>query len=86
MSEYLDDDLGSGGRERMERHVSQCHDCRTVLGELRLMIERLGRLPSPAGGGAVRITAAVRVRLREPPSVVAESFCEVGGSNKHELK
>jgi hypothetical protein len=32
------------------------------------MIERLGRLPSPEGGGAVRITTAVRVRLREPPA------------------
>jgi anti-sigma factor RsiW len=67
MSEYLDGDLASSGRERMERHVGECRDCRTVLGELRLMIERLGRLPSPEAGGAVRITAAVRLRLREPP-------------------
>jgi anti-sigma factor RsiW len=67
MSEYLDGDLASSGRERVERHVGECHDCRTVLGELRLMIERLGRLPSPDAGGAVRITAAVRLRLREPP-------------------
>ena len=67
MSEYLDGDLAAGGRGRMERHVGECRACRTVLGELRLLIERLGRLPSPEGGGAVRITAAVRVRLREPP-------------------
>lgn len=67
MSEYLDGDLGSSGSERMERHVGDCRDCRTVLGELRLVIERLGRLPSPEGGGGVRITTAVRVRLREPP-------------------
>jgi anti-sigma factor RsiW len=67
MSEYLDGDLAGTGRERMERHVGECRDCRTVLGELRLMIERLGRLPSPEGGGAVRIAAAVRVQLREPP-------------------
>jgi hypothetical protein len=31
------------------------------------MIDRLGRLPAAEGGGAVRIAAAVRVRLREPP-------------------
>ena len=68
MSGYLDGDLARSGRERMERHVGECRDCRTVLGELRLMIERLGRLPSPEGGGAVRITTAVRVRLREPPA------------------
>ena len=67
MSEYLDGDLASSGRERMARHVGECRDCRIVLGELRLMIERLGRLPSPEGGAAVRITTAVRVRLREPP-------------------
>jgi len=67
MSDYLDGDLASSGRERMERHVGECRDCRTVLRELRLMIDRLGRLASPEGGGAVRITAAVRVRLREPP-------------------
>ena len=68
MSGYLDGDLASSGRERMERHVGECRDCRTVLGELRLMIERLGRLPSPEGGGAARITTAVRVRLREAPA------------------
>jgi anti-sigma factor RsiW len=67
LSDYLDGDLASSGRERMERHVGECRDCRTVLRELRLMIDRLGRLASPEGGGAVRITAAVRVRLREPP-------------------
>ena len=67
MSEYLDGALASAGRERMERHLGECRDCHTVFGELRLMIERLGRLPSPKGGSAVRITAAVRVRLREPP-------------------
>jgi anti-sigma factor RsiW len=67
MSEYLDGDLASTGRGRMERHVRECRECRTVLGELRLMIDRLGRVPFPEGGGAVRITAAVRVRMREPP-------------------
>jgi anti-sigma factor RsiW len=67
MSDYLDGDLAASGRERMERHVGECRQCRTVLGELRLMIERLGRLASPEGGRAVGITAAVRVRLREPP-------------------
>ena len=67
MSEYLDGDLASTRRGRMERHIGECRDCRTVLGELRLMIGRLGRLPSPEGGDAVRIAAAVGMRLREPP-------------------
>ena len=67
MSEYLDGDLAARGRERMERHVGECRDCRTVLAELRLMIDRLRRLPSAEGGGALQIAAAVRVRLGEPP-------------------
>ena len=67
MSDYLDGDLAATGRTRMERHVGECRECHTVLSELRLMIERLGRLASPEGVDAVRITAAVRVRLREPP-------------------
>jgi anti-sigma factor RsiW len=67
MSDYLDGDLAATGRTRMERHVGECRECHTVLSELRLMIERLGRLASPEGGGAVRITAAVRVRLHDPP-------------------
>ena len=67
MSDYLAGDLAPRGRERMERHVGECRECRSVLGELRLMIDRLRRLPAPEGGGALQITAAVRVRLSEPP-------------------
>jgi anti-sigma factor RsiW len=68
MSDYLDEELGARGRARMERHVSECTDCHTVLLELKLVIGRLRLLPAPAGGGrAMQIAAAVRVRLTGPP-------------------
>jgi anti-sigma factor RsiW len=68
MSEYLDEELGARGRARMERHVSECRACHTVLLELKLMIRQLQLLPAPAGGGtATQIAAAVRVRLTGPP-------------------
>lgn len=68
MSDYLDGDLAARGRARMDRHVGECRECRTVLVELRLVIERLHRMPAPAdGAGASQIAAAVRVRLSQPP-------------------
>jgi anti-sigma factor RsiW len=68
MSDYLDGDLDAGARTRMERHVGECRECRTVLVELRLVIDRLHRMPAPAdGSGASQIAAAVRLRLSQPP-------------------
>jgi anti-sigma factor RsiW len=68
MSDYLDGDLAARGRARMERHVGECRECQTVLVELRLVVERLHRLPPPTdGGGALQIAAAVRMRLTESP-------------------
>jgi anti-sigma factor RsiW len=66
MSEYLDGDLPVRGRARMERHVAVCHECHTVLVELRLLIDHLHRLPSAVDGDASQIAAAVRVRLSRP--------------------
>ena len=67
MSDYLDEELDARGRTRMERHVSECRDCHTVLLELKLVIGQLRQLPAPAGDGrATRIAAAVRVRLSGP--------------------
>ena len=66
MSEYLDGDLAARARARMERHVGACDECRTVLVELRLVIDHLHRLPPAAGGDASQIAAAVRVRLSRP--------------------
>jgi anti-sigma factor RsiW len=68
MSDYLDDELGPGGRVRMERHARDCPECERLLAGLRAVIQRLGGLPAPEGGiDRVRIASVVRDRLDEPP-------------------
>ena len=62
MSAYLDGELGTGLRTRMERHVDECRECRSVTKGLRLVIEGLHRLPAPEAH-ALQITSAVRERL-----------------------
>jgi len=69
MSAYVDAELGSGSRRRLERHVSECEDCRRLLAGLRETLNALHRLPAPSGDSEPNHTAtAVRLRLREPPA------------------
>jgi hypothetical protein len=65
MSGFLDLDLTADQQARMERHVSQCPQCRGVLGGLRLLVEALHRLPAPEGADVALIAASVRVRIAE---------------------
>lgn len=69
MSGYLDRDLASRARARLERHAEECPECRGVLYGLRWMLSRLSALPPvderPA---AADIAAAVKARLHEPPN------------------
>ncbi len=68
MSAYLDDELESSRRSRMERHTKECAECRRLLDGLRRMLGTLQRLPTPDGGAsALQIATSVRARLREPP-------------------
>jgi len=68
MSAYVDGELGSRGRLRLERHVGECEECRRVLAGLRETLDALRRMPAPSGNSEPdRIAAAVRLRLREPP-------------------
>ncbi|HZA79574.1 MAG TPA: zf-HC2 domain-containing protein [Acidimicrobiales bacterium] len=68
MSAYLDGELTSRGRARMERHSGRCEECRGTLESLRRMLGMLGRLPPPGTGAeGPEIAAAVRRRLHEPP-------------------
>jgi anti-sigma factor RsiW len=67
MSDYLDTELSSGRRQRLERHLAECEECRRMLAGLRALLGALHGLPA-AGSGAVdgeRIAASVRLRLGE---------------------
>jgi anti-sigma factor RsiW len=69
MSAYLDRELGSSRRTRMERHAEECAECRRLLDGLRRMLGVLHRLPPVAGGAdPLQLAAAVRRRLDEPPA------------------
>lgn len=46
MSEYVDGELAPQEHARVERHVSFCPRCRTVLANLRLTVHALGALGS----------------------------------------
>ena len=68
MSAYLDGELASHSRKRVERHVGRCDECRGALDGLRGLLEALRLLPPPSGGAdALQIAAAVRERLSGPP-------------------
>jgi len=66
MSYYLDAELSSGRRRRMERHVTECSECRRVLASLRMMLGALHGLRPPGGDvDAARMAESVRLRLGE---------------------
>jgi anti-sigma factor RsiW len=68
MSSYLDSELGEADRRRMERHVSDCSECRRLLSGLRTTVEALGRLSAPRGGvDAPALALSVRARTRSSP-------------------
>ncbi len=65
VSPYLDDDLATGARARLQRHVAECPECQGVLRSLERMLLRLSGVPSPAAGEAADLAEGVRVRLRD---------------------
>ena len=68
MSDYLDEELGSAPRGRMQRHVGECDDCRRLLAGLRAMVTLLRRMPMPHDGvDPARFAASVRLALRDAP-------------------
>jgi anti-sigma factor RsiW len=68
MSGYLEAELGTIHRSRMERHLVECHQCRRLLAGLRATLVALHRLAvSDDRADSLRIAAAVRGRLTEPP-------------------
>lgn len=47
LSAFLDDELDSWERKRMELHISECSDCRRETGKLREMIDIMGGMERP---------------------------------------
>jgi anti-sigma factor RsiW len=69
MSAYVDGELGSRDRLRLERHVRECRECRRMLAGLRTMLDALHRLPAPSRNReANEIARSVRQRLGGPPT------------------
>jgi anti-sigma factor RsiW len=67
MSAYLDSDLRTQARSRLERHTAECADCRSVLGDLRRMLALLRIVPPPEPvADRSAIATAVMRRLHEP--------------------
>ena len=63
-SEYLDGDLDSEGRMRVDRHTSECPECDALLKALRSMILVLGGMRGDAGQAmAAAVLAGVREEL-----------------------
>ena len=68
MSAYLDGELVSGARARLERHAEECPECRGLLYGLRRMLGALARLAEVSERGAAPdIATAVGRRLHEQP-------------------
>jgi anti-sigma factor RsiW len=67
MSAYLDFDLRTQARARLERHTAECAECRGVLGDLRQMLVLLQGAPAAKPVADVpAIVGAVLRRLHEP--------------------
>jgi anti-sigma factor RsiW len=67
MSAYLDSELRTQLRVRLEQHTADCPQCHVVLGELRRMLALLRAVPEPVRViGGPTIATAVSRRLHEP--------------------
>jgi anti-sigma factor RsiW len=66
MSAYLDSDLRTQARARLEGHTAECPECRSVLDDLRLMLAVLLSAPAPRPvADRPAIATAVLRRLHE---------------------
>jgi anti-sigma factor RsiW len=66
MSAYLDSDLRTHARARLEHHAAECSECRSVLDDLQHMLALLHSAPplEPVADGPAIATAVLR-RLHE---------------------
>lgn len=62
LSDYLDDEIESADKRRVEEHASICPQCRRVLATLRHTLARLGELRTEP---SIDVVESVIGRLRE---------------------
>lgn len=65
ISPYLEGDLATRARSRLQRHVAKCPECRGLLHSLERMLLRLSGAPSPAAREAPDLAARIRSRLND---------------------
>ena len=67
MSAYLDSELRTRARSRLERHAAVCPECRGVLQDLQRLLVLLQSAPTPEPAADIpAIAGAVLRRLDEP--------------------
>ena len=67
MSAYLDGELPVSARERVQRHIRDCPECRRVLRGLQRMLGVLASLAPAGGQEGPDIATAVARRLGDTP-------------------
>jgi anti-sigma factor RsiW len=67
MSAYLDGELPASARERVQRHIRDCPECRRVLRGLQRMLGVLDGLAPVGGQERPDIATAVARRLGDAP-------------------
>jgi anti-sigma factor RsiW len=71
-SAHLDGQLPAPERDRMERHLGECVECRRVLAGLTAVVRALHQLPSAQPARTpTQFVAAVRVQLGDSPGDVS---------------
>jgi anti-sigma factor RsiW len=75
LSAYLDEELPDREQREVEAHVSQCSECRSRLGGLRLVVSELQRVPAveapPTLAHRIESEAAMRWGPRPPGAKTA---------------
>ncbi len=74
LSAYLDDDLSSEERQRVDEHLAVCEDCRDELALLRLTVDALHDMPVLRAPGG--FTDAVLERIDADAPAVSEAPAE----------
>jgi anti-sigma factor RsiW len=68
LSEYLDGELAPDERATLERHLAECADCRTALGELQAVVERAHGLEDREPAAA--LWAGIAERIGHDPQMI----------------